>query len=94
MQADYSVIGFFIYTMYTVYVLFSEKYDKIYIGYTSDLPQRFLSHNELSKKGWTVKFRPWKIIHTEILETKAEAMRREKLLKGAKGRKWIRENLL
>ena len=80
--------------MYTVYILFSESYDKIYIGYTSNLKQRFLSHNELSKKGWTIKFRPWKIIHTEEFESKTEALFREKQLKGAKGRKWIRENLL
>ncbi len=58
--------------MFTVYVLYSEDYDKIYIGYTSNLEQRFLSHNELGTKGWTIKFRPWKIIHTEIFENKKE----------------------
>jgi putative endonuclease len=67
--------------MYTVYILFSESYDKIYIGYTSNLKQRFLSHNELSKKGWTIKFRPWKIIHTEEFESKTKALFREKQLK-------------
>ena len=45
--------------MYTVYVLYSVRYDKIHIGYTSNLKERLLSHNELSKKGWTIKFRPW-----------------------------------
>ena len=30
---------------FTVYVLYSEKYDNIYIGYTSNLTERFKSHN-------------------------------------------------
>ncbi|WP_325635244.1 GIY-YIG nuclease family protein, partial [Parapedobacter sp.] len=45
--------------MFTVYVLHSGKHDKIYIGFTSNLEQRLKSHNELGKKGWTIKFRPW-----------------------------------
>jgi len=49
-------------TMFTVYVLHSEKYGKIYIGYTSNLQERLKSHNELGKKGWTVKFRPWTLV--------------------------------
>lgn len=75
--------------MYFVYVLFSPNYNKIYIGYTSNLEQRFLSHNELGKKGWTIKFRPWTIVHSEKFETKSEAMKREKQLKTAKGREFI-----
>lgn len=61
-------------TGYTVYVLHSEKYDKIYTGRTSDLKERFKSHNELGTKGWTIHFRPWKIVHTEVFATKAEAI--------------------
>ena len=75
--------------MFTVYVLYSEKYDKIYIGYTSDIGQRLLSHNELGKKGYTMKYRPWKIIHQEIFPEKSKAMKREKQLKTAKGREFI-----
>jgi len=80
--------------IYTVYVLHSPKFDKIYIGYTSDLEQRILSHNELGKKGWTIKFRPWKLIHTEEFEKKSGAIKIEKQLKTAAGRRWIRTNLL
>ena len=80
--------------MFTVYVLDSEKFDKIYIGYTSDLEKRFTSHNKLGTKGWTIKFRPWRIIHTEKFSTKSDAMKREKQLKSSRGRNWIRENLI
>ncbi|MFW5656463.1 MAG: GIY-YIG nuclease family protein [Bacteroidota bacterium] len=75
--------------MFIVYVLFSEKFNKIYIGYTSNLDARLDSHNKLANKGWTVKFRPWALIHTEKFSTKSEAMKREKQLKSAKGRKFI-----
>jgi putative endonuclease len=75
--------------MFTVYVLYSEKFNKIYIGYTSDIGERLKAHNELATKGWTLKFRPWKLIHCELFENKANAMRREKELKTAKGREWI-----
>ena len=75
--------------MFTVYVLYSLKHNKIYIGFTSDLEARLLSHNTLSKKGYTVKFRPWELLHKEIFETKKEATDREKQLKGAAGRRWI-----
>ncbi len=72
--------------MFTVYVLFFKKFKRIYIGFTSDLQKRFLSHNELATKGHTVKFRPWIIAYTEVFNTKSEAMAREKQLKADKGR--------
>ncbi len=75
--------------MFTVYVLYSELFEKIYIGFTSNLLQRFRNHNELGKKGWTISCRPWKVVYTEIFEQKASAIKREKELKTAKGREWI-----
>jgi putative endonuclease len=75
--------------MFTVYVLYSPTFKKIYIGYTSNLNERFKSHNELGTKGWTIKFRPWIICYKEEFETKQEAMNREKELKSAKFREWI-----
>lgn len=59
--------------MYTVYALHSHRYNKIYIGYTSDLHSRLKSHNELSKKGLTVKYRPWNLVYSEEFVTKSEA---------------------
>ena len=76
--------------MFTVYVLYSKDFDKIYVGFTSDLEQRILSHNELGKKGWTIKFRPWQLIYKEEYPEKSNAMKREKQLKTATGRNFIR----
>jgi len=75
---------------YTVYILYSKTYDKIYIGFTSDIINRFHSHNNLGKKGWTIRYRPWAVIYCEFYEEKCMAMEREKQLKGAKAREWIR----
>ena len=74
---------------FTVYVLYSPNFEKIYIGYTSNLEQRLLSHNVLGKKGWTIRFRPWVIVFTEEYSTKEEAMYREKQLKQANHRTLI-----
>ena len=75
--------------MFTVYVLHSKNFNKIYIGFTSNIEQRFLSHNSLATKGYTVKFRPWSLVYSEKFMSKADALRREKQLKSAKGRQFI-----
>jgi putative endonuclease len=80
--------------MYTVYVLYSSLYDKIYIGYTSNVEARLLSHNVLAEKGWTIKYRPWALVYKEQNNTKSEALSRERELKTSKCRKWIREELI
>jgi len=79
---------------FVTYVLYSKAYDKIYIGCTSQLIQRFYSHNSLSKKGYTKRYRPWMVIFVQFFETKKEAMKREKELKSSRGRTFIREFLL
>ncbi len=75
--------------MFTVYVLYSQKFNQIYIGFTSDLPNRFLSHNELATKGYTLRYRPWVIAYTEDFQTKTEALKREKQLKSGRGRTFV-----
>ena len=79
--------------MFVVYALHSAQFNKIYIGFTSNLEQRMLSHNQLSKKGYTLKYRPWELFYFENFETKSEAMKREKQLKSAQGREFLRSLL-
>jgi putative endonuclease len=78
---------------YVVYVLYSKSYFKRYVGYTSNLIERFKSHNTLSKKGYTVRFRPWYVIHIEVFYDKKQAMEREFFFKSGIGRKWLDENI-
>ena len=74
---------------YTVYILYSEKHNKHYTGFTSDLLTRFQSHNDFGK-GWTARYRPWQLIYTKEFESKAEAMKYEKWVKAGKGREFIK----
>ena len=80
--------GFFYVIMFHVYVLYSEAFNKIYVGMTSNIEKRVFAHNNLPK-GWTARFRPWEVVHTESFSTKAEALQREKQLKSSRGREFI-----
>ncbi|RYZ60482.1 MAG: GIY-YIG nuclease family protein [Chitinophagaceae bacterium] len=79
--------------LYTVYILYSKKQNKTYVGFTSNLLQRFKSHNDLGR-GFTARYRPWTIIYCEYFMEKAAAMKRERELKGGKGRAWIQNKIL
>ncbi|MGE5348757.1 MAG: GIY-YIG nuclease family protein [Actinomycetota bacterium] len=76
--------------MFYTYVLYSREYKKIYIGFTSDPEARLNHHNHPLNHGWTARFKSWEIIHLEEYQTKKEALTREKQLKSARGRKYIK----
>ena len=73
---------------FTVYILYSKVYNKHYTGFTSNLAQRLLSHNQLGKD-WTSRYRPRHLIYTKEFATKTEAMDYEKWLKTGIGRDFI-----
>ncbi|WP_390825457.1 GIY-YIG nuclease family protein [Aquirufa regiilacus] len=76
--------------MFVTYVLYSATFNKIYVGFTSDLISRFHSHYSLAKSGYTVQYRPWKVIYVEFFVMKSGAMKREKELKSSRGRTFIK----
>lgn len=76
---------------FVVYILYSKKFGKNYTGFTSNLIERFKSHNLLAKKGFTIKFRPWEVIYVEFFNSKSDAMKREKFLKTGMGREFIKK---
>ena len=75
---------------YVVYILYSSKYNIHYTGFTTHLISRFKSHNEFANKGFTKKYRPWKVIYVEFFELKRQAILREKFFKSGKGRELIK----
>ena len=75
---------------FTVYVLFAQQFNKHYVGFTSNLQPRLLSYNFFATKGFTTRYRPWKLIHTEESETKIDALKKEKWLKTGVGRAFIK----
>lgn len=76
-----------------VYIIYSDDFDKIYIGMSGSLDKRIFAHNHLAK-GWTRSFRPWRLIYAESFEEKSQALLREKELKSHQGREFIRTKIL
>jgi putative endonuclease len=67
--------------MFYVYIIYSEKVKKKYIGQTDNLDWRILEHDNGTLGGYTKNKAPWKLIHHELYSTRSEAMVREKYLK-------------
>jgi putative endonuclease len=77
--------------MFTTYILYSQKLNLFYIGFTADSIQNRISKHMASHKGFTAKAKDWKVVHTEIFSTKTEAMKREKQLKSWRSHIRIKE---
>ena len=71
---------------YTVYIIYAATLDRFYIGFTGDAIDNRLRKHNANHKGFTGKQSDWVLKYTEGFETKAEAMRREKEIKGWKSR--------
>ena len=77
---------------FVVYVLASNRTDRLYKGFTSNLIERMKSHNALGS-GWTKRYRAWTVVYIEFYTTKGAAMAREKWFKSTSGRRFIRDFL-
>jgi len=74
--------------MFTLYVLYSESFDRFYVGYTNDLGRRLSEHNR--KKGkFTDAGIPWKLVYSETFNTKKQALDRERFIKVQKSKQFI-----
>jgi len=70
--------GFFM--RFFVYIIYSETFDKFYIGQTNDITDRLRRHNSGFENA-TAPYLPWQLLwHTEKL-SRAETMALEKKLK-------------
>jgi len=66
--------------MHYVYLLYSRKKSRFYIGETSDLRRRLSEHNE-GKTFSTRTDRPWEVVYYEAYVSKQAALVRERRLK-------------
>jgi putative endonuclease len=78
--------------MFYTYIIYSEKYNRYYIGHCEVLSARLLRHNSKMVTA-TRNFVPWHFVYYEEYSTKLEANRRELHIKKMKSRKYI-ENLI
>jgi putative endonuclease len=68
-----------------VYILASQPHGTLYVGVTSNLPQRLYQHREQHFVGFTQKYAVKMLVWYEIHATMQEAITREKHIK-----KWNR----
>jgi len=78
--------------MYYIYILYSLKDKKLYIGLTPDLRNRMVKHNTGYVRS-TKNRRPLKLIYYEAYTLRKDASRREKYLKSGAGRRELAKQL-
>ena len=78
--------------MYFVYALWTETFDKIYVGYTTGIDKRLKAHNS-GKSKYTSRFMPWILFFKEEAHTKEAALKKEKYYKSGWGRKKLKLEL-
>ena len=71
----------------TFYILWSALADKFYVGHTTELIDERLRKHNTNHKGFTGKFRDWKLIYSESHPAKELAYAREREVKGWKSKK-------
>ena len=84
------MIGLFSFMPASVYIIFSEKTNKYYVGHTENLEDRLERHNA-GRNLATKAGAPWILKYTEEFPTKAEASKREAAIKKKKSRKYIEQ---
>jgi putative endonuclease len=78
--------------MYYTYVLYSLKDKMFYTGYTSNIEQRLIAHNN-GEVFSTKNRRPLKLVYFEACLNQQDATYREKYLKTTYGKRYIKNRL-
>jgi putative endonuclease len=66
--------------MFFIYVLYSDRLLKFYVGSTEDVEKRLHAHNE-GKAKFTSTGLPWKLVYQQSFLTRSEAIIVEKKIK-------------
>ena len=66
--------------MHFVYIIYSRSVDVYYKGYSTNLEIRLQQHNS-DESRFTGGKGPWTLVYFEQFESKADALKREKVLK-------------
>lgn len=77
---------------YFVYILINGSKTKTYVGHTNDIQNRLKEHNS-GESSFTERFGSWEVLYREVLDSKFDAIKKEKYFKSASGRKWIKKTL-
>lgn len=77
---------------YYIYVLKSQKDGALYVGYTDNLKSRFEQHSK-GRVTSTKNRRPLELVYSEACLSKPDATHRERYLKTAWGKKFLKNRL-
>ncbi|WET04861.1 GIY-YIG nuclease family protein [Flavobacterium sp. YJ01] len=66
--------------MFYVYIIYSKTFDVYYNGFSEDITQRLLYHNE-NRSRYTSNKGPWELVYSKAFENKKEALIEELRLK-------------
>ncbi|UJP67028.1 GIY-YIG nuclease family protein [Mongoliitalea daihaiensis] len=75
--------------MYFVYIIYSSKTDKFYIGSTDNLESRLKHHNSRLTPSTKSGAPFWEVVYTETVVDRTTALKREIEIKRKKSRKYI-----
>ncbi|WKK82990.1 GIY-YIG nuclease family protein [Marivirga arenosa] len=74
-----------------VYILFSSKINKFYIGYSQNPEKRLEFHNSTLNKIWSKRGQPWELKTTIPFKSKTEALKAERKIKKLKSKAIIKD---
>ncbi len=79
--------------MYFIYILYSLKSERYYIGYSSDPHKRLEEHNSYSDKSkYTAKHQPWELkCYFEVSNNISVAIRVERFIKNQKSKVFLKK---
>ena len=75
--------------MYTVYILYSAKLNRFYVGSTSDLNERMQFHMSAASNKFTAKAKDWDIFLNFSCDHKNQALAIERHIKSMKSKVYI-----
>jgi len=71
-----------------VYILYSDSLHQYYVGVTADIQDRLIRHNQGRSRSTKYGI-PWLLVKTIEVESRSEAMRLEKKIKGRGIKRWL-----
>jgi putative endonuclease len=74
---------------YFIYIMTNKYNTVLYTGVTSDLPKRVFEHKEKYVDGFTKRYNIVKLVYYEVFDDPANAIEREKKIKGGSRAKKI-----
>ena len=75
---------------YYIYILYAVKFDKYYVGYSTNIEKRLLLHNTTNSVTFTSKYRPWELgALFYVGDDKSEVLHLEKFIKKQKSKQLL-----